>query len=72
MKLRDGTTVRVGLPVVCDREAPPRGTWKTYTGRRGKVASINHRDGEIGVSWQLNHPRPESDAWFLPEELMPA
>ena len=41
------TTYRIGDRVRCQREAPPKGTWKEFAGRVGTVTGTNL--GEIGV-----------------------
>jgi hypothetical protein len=75
MRYEDGTVIRVGQPVVAERDEvryPPRGTWERYRGRRGTVVSINARDREVGVNWEQGDRPVEdmrADSWFKPWEL---
>jgi hypothetical protein len=43
---------------------------KGYANRRGFVASLNRRDGELGVTFAENYtPDCRAEAWFVPGEL---
>src|SRR5262245_910031 len=54
-----------------EEQWPSKGTWPRYRGRTGWVASVNRRDGEVGVSWsrQEDIARMSAEAWFVPHEL---
>ena len=68
----DMTDFRIGDKVRCEREEPPKGTWKLYDGREGTVVSINQTDGEIGIAWSPGEDlaKTPTDASFLPSELV--
>ena len=65
----------IGDRVRCERQAPPRGSWKRYAGRVGTVITINvarSANGspdvvEVGVDLDSDG---RADAWFRPDELV--
>ncbi len=60
------TKVRIGDPVVMQREAPARGTWRRYDGRRGVVVALNRSEGEAQIRVD-----GAGEGWFRPGEWVP-
>lgn len=62
------TKLKLKQKVKCQRETPPKGSWKHYNGKKGVVKVLPTKEvNEYGV--QLDGS--QSTTWFAPDELVP-
>ena len=68
-----GSSLRVGDTVRCERAEPAKGTWSRYAGREGTVIALNRErfpNGttyvEVGVSFSRSH----AATWFRADEVV--